>query len=90
MEMNDAQLDFLNHYLDYIQTHYPPRYMRGVKKYKTTISEDYSAEELIDNNLEELLDAFAYSLASLKKIERLNARISELENEIVRLKDERS
>lgn len=61
--MNDKQKDFLDYYMDYIQQNYPRRYMQGVMKYKSVLTENYTDKELVDNALEELQDGIAYLLA---------------------------
>jgi len=85
-DIGDEQARFLEEYLDFIQIHYPPRYLAGVRKYKTTLTEDYTAEELVDNAVEEIMDNLAYTLAAKHQIAKLRARISELEDENARLK----
>lgn len=87
-DISDEQARFLDEYLDFVQIHYPVRYLQGVKKYKSTLTEDYSAEELVDNGIEEVLDNLAYMLAAKHQIGRLRGRISELEDELARLKNE--
>lgn len=58
--MTEEQEKFLNRLMDRFNVEYPPRYITGVNKYKSTIHKDYTVQEHIRNLREELMDAFAY------------------------------
>lgn len=60
MELSRDQQEFFNSFMDNLNLKYPPRYITGVRKYKSTIHLDYTIEEHIENLEEELLDALAY------------------------------
>jgi hypothetical protein len=61
--MNSEQQQFLDDFMDNFNLKYPPRYIEGVKKYKSTIHKDYTIDEHINNLEEELFDALAYLMA---------------------------
>jgi len=83
--MKDSQADFLQEYLDFINEKYPIRFMEGVRKYGTVLHEDNTALELVDEGLEELMDAVAYSLAAKHQIKLLLKEISDLKDIIKEL-----
>lgn len=68
--MDDDQTKFLNDFMDNFNMKYPPRYMAGVRKYKSHIVDDYSIEEHIENLEQELFDALAY-LHAIRLLRRL-------------------
>lgn len=58
--MNNDQQSFLDDFMDNFNIKYPPRYIEGVRKYKSTIHKDYTIDEHIENLEQELFDALAY------------------------------
>ena len=58
--MDKSQSEFLDSFMDNLNLKYPPRYLAGVRKYKSHIVEDYTIDEHINNLEEELFDALAY------------------------------
>jgi len=58
--MNSEQQAFLDSFMDNFNLKYPPRYIEGVKKYKSTIHKDYTIDEHIENLEQELFDGLAY------------------------------
>jgi len=86
--MTDSQQEFLDSFMDNFNLKYPPRYIEGVRKYKSHIVDDYTVEEHIENLEQELFDALAYLhairilTAELRAAnEQLNQFVGDLDND---------
>jgi hypothetical protein len=58
--VNNDQQQFIDSFMDNFNLKYPPRYIEGVRKYKSTIHKDYTIDEHIENLEQELFDGLAY------------------------------
>lgn len=82
MEMNKDQQEFFDSFMDNFNLKYPPRYLAGVRKYKSTIHKDYSIEEHLENTEQELFDGLAYIHANKYLVSELRAENEKLKNRI--------
>ncbi len=69
--MTDTQVKHLNKIAEEAHTLLVQKYVRGAEEHKSSLSEDYTALELLDEAINEAVDQMVY-LLTLK--EKLNER----------------
>lgn len=72
--MNKTQKAHLNRVTDQAMARLIDKYTAGVKEYQSTLSEDYSTEQLLNEIINEAIDQLVYALTALEvyKKERSN------------------
>lgn len=85
--MTDQQKNFIHEMVERVAQDLFERFEVGAKKYGNDIVDDYTVEEHIENERQELYDALTYNKATEILVARLKARLSELEDENARLRE---
>ena len=68
MAMNKTQTEHLNFLLEESRRLMTEKYMQGALEHDSTLSEDYTLEELIIEGINESLDGLVYGLTALQKL----------------------
>ena len=67
--MRDVQRDHLNHILERSRSLITHKYVKGAQEHQSTLSEDYTALELLDMAIDEAIDQVTYLLTLREKID---------------------
>ena len=84
--LTTQQKDFIQEMVERVAQDLFNRFEVGAKKYGNDIIDDYTIEQHIQNEREELYDALTYNKAIEVLVAQLKAKVSELEDENARLK----
>jgi len=68
MGMNKTQLEHLEYILDTAQDMISDKYVKGAEEHQSVLSEDYTAEQILDMALEEAVDQITYLLTLKQKM----------------------
>jgi len=68
MGMNKTQLEHLEYILDTTQDMISEKYVKGAEEHQSVLSEDYTAEQILDMAIEEAVDQMTYLLTLKQKM----------------------
>jgi len=69
MVMNKTQVDHLNSILETTRHLMTEKYVKGALEHQSTLSEDYTASQLLDEAIKEAIDQITYLLTLKAKLE---------------------
>jgi len=68
MGMNKTQLEHLEYILDTARAMISEKYVKGAEEHQSVLSEDYTAEQILDMAIEEAIDQITYLLTLKQKM----------------------
>lgn len=70
MEMNKKQVAHLNRITDQAMSLIISKYTKGVAEHKTTLSEDYDLDEVLNMAIDEAIDQVVYLLTAREMLRK--------------------